>query len=98
MFLIELIGDAIIDAWFDVMQWIVPERVVGKYTRIIIKIIVGIFTCLLFLSMLLGLFAIVSDDPYTKQLGKYMIFIPLGVSVLQIIFGIIVRIITKKRK
>lgn len=97
MFLIELIGDAIIDAWFAFMQWIVPEKALGKHTRIILKIIAGLFSCVLFLSLATGVFAIISDDPDTKQLGRYMVFIPLGISAVQIVLGIIVRTIEKKR-
>jgi len=97
MFLIELIGDAIIDAWFALMQWIVPKKALGKRTRIILKVIVGFFSCVLFLSLALGVFAIISDDPDTKQLGRYMVFIPLGISAVQIVLGMIVRTIEKKR-
>ncbi len=95
--IIELVFDGIIEAWLMIMQWIVPEKTLGKYTRIILQIIVGIFTCLLLFIMLLGLFAIISDDPDTKLLGKYMVFIPLGISAVQIIIGIIVRIVAKKK-
>ena len=97
MFLIELIGDAIIDAWFALMQWIVPKKALGKHTRIILKIIAGLFSCVLFLSLAIGVLAIISDDPDTKQLGRYMVFIPLGISAVQIVLGIIVRTIEKKR-
>ncbi len=89
MFLIELIGDAIIDAWFALMQWIIPEKMPGKHTRIILKIIVGLFTGILFLSVVLGVFAIISDDADTKQMGRYMVFIPLAISAVQIVVGII---------
>lgn len=46
--------------------------------------------------MLLGVFALISDDAYTKSVGRYMVFIPLAISVVQILFGIILRIITRK--
>ena len=98
MFFIELICDAIIDLWFALMQWIIPEKAFGKYARIILKVVVGLFSSVLFISMALGVFAIISDDPDTKQLGRYMIFIPLGISVVQIVLGIVVRTIAKKKR
>lgn len=96
VFLIELIGDAIVDMWFAAMQWIIPEKLLGKGVRIILKLIIGVFSFLLFITMILGVCALISDDPFTQQIGRYMIFIPLGVSVIQIILGIIFRAITKK--
>ena len=96
--LFELIGDIIFDMWFAVMQWIIPEKILSKNAQNILKVIVGVFSCLLFIIMVLGLFAIISDDAYTKHIGKYMIFIPLGISAVQVLIGIIVRIISKKKK
>jgi len=48
--------------------------------------------------MILGFFAIISPDPDTHSVGKYMFFIPLGISAVQIVLGIIVRVISKKKK
>lgn len=97
LFPLELIGDAIIDGYIYLMEMIVPEKVLGKGMRIALKIIVGIFTVLLLFMMLLGLIALWSEDKDTRELGKYMVFIPLGISVLQIALGIIVRMITKRK-
>ena len=97
-FPLELLVDGIIDGWLYLMEWIVPERYISRTFRIVLKILVWIFSALLLFVMLLGVFAIISDDAYTKQIGRYMIFIPLGISAVQILLGIIVRIISKKKK
>ena len=97
-FLFEIIGDLLFDMWFAVMQWIIPVKMIGERARYILKIIIGIFSCLLLITMVLGLFAIISEDTYTKQIGKYMVFIPLGISAVQILIGIIVRSISKKKR
>lgn len=91
----ELIFDAIMDGWFFLMQLIVPENKFSKGLRIILKILVGAFTIILFVIMFLGVFAILSDDADTRQLGKWMILVPLGLSVIQIVAGIIVRFARK---
>ena len=96
--LFELIGDLIFEMWFAIMQWIIPEKILSKRTQNLLKIIVSVFSCLLFIITVLGLFAIISDDVYTKHIGKYMIFISFGISVVQILIGIIVRIISKNKK
>lgn len=96
MFLLELLFELIIDCWFSLMQWIVPQRALGRRGRRVLKLLVGAFTCVLFFSMVLGIFALISDDPFTKQIGRYMVFIPLVISAVQIPLGIIVRLVTKK--
>lgn len=97
LFPLELIFDAILDAYSYLMELIVPDKVLGKGARITLKIIVAVFTCILLGIMFIGLIAVISDDKDTRQLGKLMIFIPLGISAVQIVLGIIVRWITKKR-
>ena len=97
MFLLELLFDGIIDGWFALMQWIVPEKTSGKRIRMILKLCIEVFVCILFFIMVIAFLAILSDDPYTKQCGQTMIFISLTISVLQILFGIIVHIMTKKK-
>ena len=96
-FLIDFIFESIVDGYFALMQWIIPKRWIGKHFQTALKIIVGIITFFLFLIMLLGIFALISDDAYTKSVGRYMVFIPLAISVVQILFGIILRIITRKK-
>ena len=95
--LLELIFEAIIDGCFYSMQRIIPEKWLGKNFRIILKILVGIFSVILFISIFLGLFALISDDSDTKEIGRYLVFIPLAISGFQIFLGIIVHIITNKK-
>lgn len=57
-FSIELIGDAVIEGWVELMTW---------------------------------------TDPDAHHLGQYMVFIPLGISAIQIAVGIIVKTVMKKK-
>ena len=97
LFSLELLFESIIEGWFFLMEWIVPEHYISHTARIVLKIVIRIFSTLLFLMMFLGVFAIISDDEYTNKFGRYMFFIPLCISAVQIFFGIIVRIISKKK-
>ena len=97
-FPLELFGDAIIEGWFFLMEWIIPERYLSRTIRTVLRILVWVFSALVLFIMLLGVFALISDDIYVRQIGKYMLFIPLGISAVQIIFGIIVRIVSKREK
>ena len=96
--LFEFIFDVFIDGWFALMLLIVPEKWSSKRLQIFLKIIVVIITCLLFIVMFLGVFALISDDEYTKTIGRYMVYIPLAISLVQILLGITLRIIAKKYK
>ena len=96
-FFSELIFDGIIDSWFGLMRWIVPEKLQNEKARSVIKLVIDIFAALLMICVFIGLFAVISDDDYTRRIGKYMIFIPLGISAVQILIGIIVRIAGRNR-
>ena len=95
---LEFIVDVIIDLWFEAMLLIIPERAKSKLVHRLIKIAVWTFACLLFIVMGIGFFGLFSSDADTKHLAKCMVFIPLGISGLQIIAGLIVRKLSKKRK
>ena len=92
----ELIFELIINGWFSLMQWIVPQRRLGKTTRIILKIIIGIFSAVLFVTFLIGVLAAALTEATVMDLWK-LIFIPLGISLAQIILGLIARIVTRKK-
>lgn len=98
MFLIEFIGDLVVESWIYFMQLIVPEKMKDKSTVTVLKIIVGIVTCILLILMVLGIFAIISDEPYTRRIGRYIVLSSLGISAVQIIFGILVRVAAKKKE
>ena len=97
-FPLELLVEAIVEGWFFLMEWIILERYLSRTFRTVLRILVWVFSALLLFIMLLGVFALISDDIYVRQIGKYMLFIPLGISAVQIIFGIIVRIVSKRKK
>ncbi len=96
-FSIEVIVDDMIEGCFQLMTWIVPQKMRSNTLRIILKVIVSIWTVFLFLTMILGIFAIISSDPETHRYGQYMVFIPLGICAIQIVVGIIVKISIKKK-
>ncbi len=97
-FPLELLVDGIVEGWFYLMELIVPERYLSRTFRMILRGFVWTFSGLLLFIMLLGVFAFISPDHDTHLLGKYMIFVPLAISAVQIALGIIVRIITKKKQ
>ncbi len=96
LFPFELIFDAILEGWFALMQWIVPEERLGFFSRWGLKILVGVFSIALLLVFLFGVLVAAFTEATVTDLWPY-IFIPLGISVLQIVFGIAVRIKSRKK-
>ncbi len=95
-FLIDFIVLSIVEFWFRLMQLLIPERMQSKNLRKIIKVLVFIFSCILFVLMIIALVGMIFGDDYTRMVSKKMFFILLGTSAVQIGLGLIVRNINKK--
>ena len=93
----EVLGEGISDligySYINLMQLIVPHKLVSEKTKKIIKIIANVFTTLLAVTLITGVFIWVQDDPNYENIGKYMVFVSLGIMVLQIVLGIILKIV-----
>ncbi|MBE7064420.1 MAG: hypothetical protein E7384_01220 [Ruminococcaceae bacterium] len=100
MFFLDLIVDMIIYGWLELMQWIIPKKI-NKKAQIALKVIVWIVSIILLFFILLGVFglliSLISSDLVVRKLSLYFIFIPLGISLIQIIFGIVIRAVKNKR-
>lgn len=96
IFILDFIGDLIIEAWFELMQFIIPNKMASRKFRLLLKIIVYIFSGILYASIIIGVFAIINSDEYTRKIGMYMVFIPLGISIVQILIGILVKLKHKR--
>ena len=97
-FPLELLSEAILDGWFYLMEQIIPEKYISKKLQGFLRFLVWTFCAILLCAMLVGIGCFLSDDADTRQFGKALIFITLAVSAVQIIAGIIVRIISKNKK
>ena len=96
LFPIEEFLDLIIGGWFELMQMIVPDKFITKGFWLVLKIIVYIFSIAILVILIIGLLAALLTEATVLDLWK-LIFIPLGISVVQILLGIIVRCITRKK-
>ena len=95
-FPIEIIVELIFEGWLSLMLWILPEKRMGKVAQTILKATVYIFSAILFVVFLLDILGAAFTEATVTDLWQ-MIFIPLGISLLQIIFGVIVRITARKK-
>jgi hypothetical protein len=90
----ELIGHC----YIKLMQLIVPDKTVSEKSKKTIKNIVTIFAALFAIALIIGFILFVQEDPFIKSIGKYMTYIPLSIIVLQILLGIVVKIVGHFKK
>ena len=94
----EVILEAILAIYTKLMTLFVPEHKFDKRLREKIKKGVTGFAVLLFLCSFIGFFLFLEPPSTAKTVGAYMLFIPLGMMGVQIVAGIIYRIVTAIRK
>ncbi|MBQ9964285.1 MAG: hypothetical protein IJP14_04110 [Clostridia bacterium] len=90
----ELIGYC----YLKLMQLIVPDKVLSEKAKKIAKRAATVIAALLFIILIIGMILYVQEDPAVKTVGNYMTYIPLSLIGLQIVLGIIVRIISHFKK
>ncbi len=88
----EVIFEVIVHCYLKLMQLIVPNKTVSEKAKQTIKNMATTIAVLLAISLIIGLILLVQEDPFIKNIGKYMTYIPLTVIALQIILGIAMRI------
>ena len=94
-FLIEFTVLSIVEFWFRLMQLIIPEKGQGSLRKVI-KVLVYIFSFILFALMFIALVGMIFGDKQTQIVSKEIFFISLGISAVQIGLGLIFRGIGKK--
>lgn len=96
--LIELIFDAIIEGYLALMSLFLPEEKLSKASGCLLDIAVKAFAMILLIIMGVGVVFGFLDDPELRNIGRYMIFVPLAIIAVQIVFGIVMRIVTRRKK
>ncbi len=87
----ELIGYC----YIKLMQLIVPNKTASEKARRTIKKIATTIAAILGIVLIVGIILLVQADPFIKTIGKYMTYIPLAMIVLQMVVGIIVKIVNR---
>lgn len=94
----EVIVEAVIGIYMKLMTLFVPKHQFDQNLRNKIKNIVTVFAVFLFLTAFLGWILFMQPPSLTKTIGAYMLFIPLGLMGIQIVAGVILRIVRAIRK
>lgn len=101
-FFVELLGELFFElvghCYIKLMQLIVPQKSISEKTKKVIKNSVSAIAGVLAFVLIIGIILFLQAEPTVKTVGRYMTFIPLSIMALQIILGIVVRIIEHFRK
>ena len=99
--LFELLIEVIFAIYIKLMTLCVPDYQYDKKAQEKIKKGVTVFAALLLLSAVIGFIVyFASENPIAKTVGAYMLFVPLIIIGIQILAGIIYKIVklVKKKK
>lgn len=90
----ELIGYC----YIKLMTLIIPDKTITDRTKKRIKNVVTTVAAVLGIILVIGLVFLIQDDPFIKNIGKYMTYIPLAIIALQVVLGIIMKTISHFRR
>ena len=100
-FFLEVFVEGIFELAFycylKLMQLIVPEKSISEKSKRVIKNTIKVIACLLFLTVLVGLVFLTETHTVLHTVGQYMTFIPLGIIALEIVLGIVFKIISHRK-
>ncbi len=90
--LIEFMLEILLEGWLELMQWVVPEKVLSKWVRNILKMIIFLLSIAVFVMFFFGVIGWIAGE----QLGKTLVLIAVAISAVQIGLGIILRCVLAK--
>lgn len=92
-FIFEVLLEVFGEVYMDLMVLIVPEKFRNKKAEKIVPVIAIILSAVILVGLIIS-FCAMADG---SLIGKYVFFILLGIIIIQIISGIILKAIKKKK-
>lgn len=93
----EGVFELIVYAYMKLMTLIVPEKTITDQTATKIKNIVITVSALLGVVLVVGVILLLPPDPAINTIGKYMTYVPLTIIGIQVILGIVMKIIGRTK-
>ncbi len=95
-FFFEIIVEGVGSLWMYLMCLVLPKGL-SKRARAVLRGCVAVLCVVIFLSMLIGVILMCSEGALTQTVGRYLFFIPLAITLLQILLGIVVKLLQNRR-
>lgn len=98
-FILEVFGRFILDGYFYLMNLVLPKSGLSITIRLKLEKIVDIYSIALLLLTVVGLLMLIPlFPPLVATIGKYILFVCLGLYGAHILFGIVLKIVVSTRK
>ena len=90
----EVAVELVISCYMALMMLILPNKSISPKAEKTIRVIVISFSAVLFIVLLCGtIFFIQDNNLILRKVGKYMTFISLSIIVVQVVSGIVFKIV-----
>ena len=80
----------------ELMLMVLPEKKLGTSAHFILELLIRVFFTFLLIAIIVGIVFQFLDSEKLSYIGKFLIYIPLSIIVLQITMGIILK--ARKRR
>lgn len=98
-FIIEAFGEFILAGYCHLMALVIPKSGISVWNRARLERFVEIFSFALLMLTAVGLILVIPPfPPIVTAIGKYTLFVCLGLLCVYILFGIILHIFAAVRK
>ena len=94
----ESVAELIVCAYISLVKLIVPDKVFTRQTTTTVRNAVVTVSVLLLISLVVGILCLLPPDPVINTVGRYMTYIPLGIIGVEIIAGVVMFVIRKRKK
>ena len=100
--IVEFLGEIFIEVFMTFFMWlmqlIVPEKVLREKAEKTLRKAVTVFSAILFIALVIGVILLVQEDEKIKIIGRFLTYIPLAIIIIQIVSGIILKLVNDFKK
>ena len=94
-FIFELVLEVFFEGYIKLMQLCVSKFNLSEKKRKRVNSAIKIFCSLLILSLFCGLVLLLVQSPTAKTIGNYLALIPIVISIIQIVVGLVISFVIK---
>ena len=85
-------------AYLKLTHLIVPEKHITETAKQVIKKTITAVSCLLIVVIIVGLCFLADGHGPLNVVGRYLTFVPLGIIALEIVLGIVFKLVSRTKK
>ncbi len=95
-FLIEFVLEIFVEGYLEIMVALIPKDSLNPKVYKFLKVLCAVISAVCVIALMVGFMAMISNDTQEKIGGRYVFFIALSFTLIQITIGAISKIKPKK--